>query len=196
MWEQLKDCRVILGSQSPRRVELLRGLDIDFEQRAMPDVDESYPAGMDALRVPEHIAVCKAKAYEPLMDPDVLLITADTIVLLDNSDIIGKPHSKDEAIATLHKLSGRTHRVVTGVCLTTPGRQKSFSNISDVTFDKLTDEQIHYYIHKYNPLDKAGAYGIQEWIGYIGIQSISGSFYNVMGLPVHQLSKELLRFFD
>lgn len=176
--------KIILASNSPRRRELLRGLDIDFVVEVKGGIDESYPDGMPVEQIPVHIARQKAAAYD-IADGD-LLLTADTIVV-EGDEIMGKPKDAHEAHLMLRRLSGKTHKVITGVCLTTSTSQKTFADTSLVTFRNLTDEEIDYYIAHYRPFDKAGAYGIQEWIGYIGVTAIQGSFYNVMGLPVEKV---------
>lgn len=184
--------KIVLGSQSPRRRELLAGLDIPFEVRTMPDIDETPPDQIDPHEVPRHLACRKAQVYREQLAPDELLITADTIVLTAEQRILGKPHSPEEARDMLRSLSGTMHRVITGVALLHPsGKGYSFSAESKVWFASLSDEEIEYYLSHYKPYDKAGSYGIQEWIGYIGIARIEGSFYNVMGLPVHLVYKEL-----
>jgi septum formation protein len=185
--------KIILASGSPRRKALLEGLDIDFEVRVIPDIDESYPADIPVADIPCHIARHKAEAYRQTMQDDELIITADTVVVLDG-DIIEKPADRDDAIRILRKLSGRRHQVITGVVMTTTGSRREFSVVSSVSFAELTDDEIKYYVEKYKPYDKAGAYGIQEWIGYIAVQGIEGSFYNVMGLPVQRLYRELKAF--
>ena len=180
--------RIILASNSPRRRELLSGLGLDYEVHTMPGLDESYPDGLPMEEIPQYISRKKAAAYT--LEKDELLITADTIVWLDG-EVLGKPADEEEARQMLSKLSGRTHQVVTGVTLTTTAIQHSFACVSQVTFAQLSDEEIDYYVTHYRPLDKAGAYGIQEWIGYIGVTSIEGSYFNVMGLPVQRLYTEL-----
>jgi len=185
--------KIILASNSPRRKTLLEGLDIDFEVRVIPGIDESYPAGTKLEEIPVYIALQKADAYRTSIQRDELIITADTVVVLDD-DIIEKPSDKNEAVRMLKRLSGRKHQVITAVTLTAIEKQKSFSVTSSVDFAHLTDDEIAYYVEHYNPYDKAGAYGIQEWIGYIGVCSIEGSFYNVMGLPIQRLYQELKRF--
>ena len=187
-----KGKKIILGSNSPRRKELLGGLGIGYEVKTMPDIDESYPDGLSMEEVPVYIARSKADAYRPLMQPDELIITADTIVWLDGV-VMGKPKDEEEACDMLRRLSGQTHQVVTGVCLTTIDRQQSFATVTDVTFDRLTEEEITHYVSRYQPMDKAGAYGIQEWIGYVGVRSIKGSYFNVVGLPIQRLYQELKR---
>ncbi len=190
MLDNLKKYRVILASNSPRRKELLSGLGIDYEVKTLPGIEESYPYTLKGEEIPLYIASEKADAYRDSMQPDELIITADTIVWLDGV-VMGKPKDEEDARNMLRCLSGKTHQVMTGVCLTTTGFRKSFSTVTDVTFTDLTEEEIHYYVEHYKPMDKAGAYGIQEWIGFVGVQSIAGSYFNVMGLPVQRLYKEL-----
>lgn len=180
--------KIILASNSPRRKELLKGLDIDFEVRVLEGIDESYPEGLSMTEIPEFISRKKASAYT--LAEDELLITADTIVWLEGQ-VLGKPKDKQDARRMLRLLSGKTHQVITGVTLRTKERQKTFSSVTDVTFAELTEEQINYYVDRYKPLDKAGAYGIQEWIGYVGVTGIKGSYFNVMGLPVQRVSSEI-----
>ncbi len=184
------DYRIVLASNSPRRKELLAGLDIPFEVRIIDDIDESYPDTLQTKEIAEYISKKKAAAYRLSMSSDELIITADTIVVLGN-EVMGKPKTEDEAILMLQKLSGNTHQVITGVTLTTCERQISFSVETDVAFKCLSDEEIRYYVTKYHPMDKAGAYGIQEWIGYIGVTGLHGSYYNVMGLPVQRIYESL-----
>ncbi len=180
--------KYVLASNSPRRRELMAGLGIDFEVRVMKDVSESYPANLPACDVPAYIAREKAAAYDIACDE--LLVTADTVVIVDNQ-ILGKPVDATDARRMLRLISGRSHEVVTGVCLTTADKQRTFSVVSEVTFKMLTDDEIDYYIHHYRPFDKAGAYGIQEWIGYVGVAALRGSYFNVMGLPVQRIYEEL-----
>ncbi len=182
--------KIILASNSPRRRELLSGLDIDYEIRVLPGIAEDYPDTLPAEEVPEYIAREKAAAYLSALTDEELVITADTVVILDG-EIIEKPHSLAEAKQMLRRLSGQKHRVVTGVCLTTPRQQRTFSAKTDVTFSELSDEEIEYYVEKYKPLDKAGAYGVQEWIGYVAVTALEGSYYNVMGFPVQRVYQEL-----
>lgn len=191
--KHLDKYRIILGSQSPRRRELLEGLDLRFEQRAMPDLDESYPASLPRTEIAEYLARHKATIYAPSLAPDELLITADTVVLLED-EVLGKPQDETAARAMLARLSGRTHDVITGVCVSTADRTASCSSSTRVYFEPIPAEAIDYYVARYRPLDKAGAYGIQEWIGYRFISRIEGSYYNVMGLPVQQLSALLAEF--
>lgn len=188
-----KNYHIILSSNSPRRKELLAGLDLKFDIRIIPGIDESYPESLPVVEIAEYISAKKAEAYKSTICADDLVITADTVVILDR-DVLGKPKSLDEARHILHELSGKTHHVVTGVCLTSIDKQKRFSVITDVTFKDLSDSEIDYYVENYRPLDKAGAYGIQEWIGYVGVTSIHGSYFNVMGLPVQRIYKELQDF--
>lgn len=188
------DYRVILASNSPRRKELLSGLDIDYEVHVLPDLDESYPEDMDKEQVAEYLAKKKAAGYSSLLtDEKTLFITADTIVLLDGK-IYGKPTDESDAKQMLLALSGKTHRVISGVCLTTQDKQHAFSVSSEVRFAILENEEIDYYVKKYKPFDKAGSYGIQEWIGYVAVENISGSYFNIMGLPVQRLYQELKKF--
>ena len=188
-----KDYHIILASNSPRRKELLRGLDIAFDVRVQPDIAEDYPADTAPADVAAYISREKANAYKDTIAENELIITADTVVIVGN-EILGKPHNDAEAKEMLHKISGRKHQVVTGVCLTTTEKQRCFSVSTDVTFKNLKEEEIDYYIETYSPLDKAGAYGIQEWIGYIGVTALEGSYFNVMGLPVQRIWEELNRF--
>ncbi len=185
--------KYILASGSPRRRELLDGLGLKYEIRLLPDIDESYPSTLQGEEIPLEISRKKSEAYRPTMADDELIITADTIVYLDGK-VIGKPADEEEARDMLRTLSGRTHEVMTGVTFLTKQRQHSFSCTSRVTFATLSDEDIDYYVTNYHPLDKAGAYGIQEWIGYIGVTRIEGSYYNVMGLPVQRLYSALKQF--
>lgn len=182
--------KIILASGSPRRQELLKGLDLDFEVRLKKGIEESYPDDLPAVEVPEYISKEKAAAYK--VGEEEILITADTVVELDGK-ILGKPTDEHDACRMLGELSGRTHQVVTGVTLTSARAQRSFSVITEVTFKELTEKEIRYYVSHYHPLDKAGAYGIQEWIGYIGCVGLKGSYYNVMGLPVQRIYAELKR---
>lgn len=190
MLEHLKKYRVVLASNSPRRKELLRGLGVDFEVRTLPDVSESYPAHLQKGEIPEYISKEKADAYRSVLRPDELIITADTIVWLDG-EVLGKPGGRDEAVEMLRKLSGKTHQVYTGVTLTTTEWQRSFHAETNVHFAVLSEEDIRHYVDACRPYDKAGAYGVQEWIGYVGVEGLEGSYYNVMGLPVQRLYREL-----
>ena len=193
MLDNLKRYNIVLASNSPRRRDLLAGLGIEFEVRVLPGIDESYPASLPANEIPLYIAAKKAEANRKEMRQGDLVITADTVVVCDGK-ALGKPADAAEARAMLELLSGKTHQVVTGVCLMSPERQRTFAVTTDVTFKELTADETEYYIQTYRPYDKAGAYGIQEWIGYIGVTGISGSFFNVMGLPVQRVYSELLLF--
>ena len=220
--------KIILASNSPRRKELLAGLDIPFEVKVIKGIDESYPETLDAYEVAEYISSKKAQAYRGLLDEEpsekaseeqagnpsekasekqgeeavqTLILTADTVVIAPTADeqndqegkgvILGKPKDEEDAVRMLRMLSGKTHHVVTGVCLTTRSQQRHFSVITEVTFKHLSDAEISYYISHYKPFDKAGAYGIQEWIGYVGCTGLKGSYFNVMGLPVQRIYEEI-----
>ena len=201
--------KIILASNSPRRRELLAGLDVNFEVKVLNGIDESYPDDLDAYQVAEFIAQKKAEAYRALLNDEAssteenLILTADTVVIAPAADeqndqegkgiILGKPKTADDAVRMLRMLSGKTHHVVTGVCLTTKEEQRHFSVTTEVSFKELTDWEINYYISHYRPFDKAGAYGIQEWIGYIGCTGLNGSYFNVMGLPVQRIYEEMLK---
>ena len=201
--------KIILASNSPRRRELLAGLDVNFEVKVLNGIDESYPDDLDAYQVAEFIAQKKAEAYRSLLNEEessaeeCLILTADTVVIAPAADeqndqegkgiILGKPKTADDAVRMLRMLIGKTHHVVTGVCLTTKDGQRHFSVTTEVSFKELTDWEINYYISHYRPFDKAGAYGIQEWIGYIGCTGLNGSYFNVMGLPVQRIYEEMLK---
>ena len=185
----MKKYKVILASNSPRRKELLAGLGVDYEVRTLPDVDESYPETLQGADIPLYIAKEKADAYVAMMQPGELMITADTIVWLDGK-VLGKPRDREDALQMLRTMSGRTHEVFTGVCITTTDWQRSFTAQTEVRFATLSEEEIAYYVDNFQPMDKAGAYGVQEWIGFIGVENISGSYYNIMGLPVQKLYRE------
>lgn len=184
--------KLILSSNSPRRKELLAGLDIPFEVRVIKGIDESFPNDLPTDEIAEFVSKKKAAAYA--VAEDEIVITADTIVVLDG-EVLGKPRDLDDAAAMLRRLSGRTHRVITGVTLKNQVKQTSFSVVSEVTFKSLSDDEISYYVHRYQPLDKAGAYGIQEWIGYVGVTSLSGSYFNVVGFPVQRIYEVLRKEF-
>lgn len=193
MLSNLQKYEILLASNSPRRRELLAGLDIEYRVTALPEVDESYPATLSGEEIPLYISQEKAAAYRNQMKENTLLITADTIVWLDGR-VYGKPHDLDDAKAMLRALSGKTHTVITGVTLTSMQKQISFAVSTEVDFASLADDEIDYYVDRYRPLDKAGAYGVQEWIGYIGVTGLHGSYYNVMGLPIQRLYTELKKF--
>lgn len=190
MLDNLKNYKIILASASPRRKELLNGLDICFEVKTLPDIDESFPSELTGGDIPLYISKKKADAYRSLMSDEELVITADTIVWLE-SKALGKPVDVEDAKRMLRNMSGKTHSVFTGVTITTKREQLSFVAQSKVSFAILTEEEMDYYIEKYKPMDKAGSYGAQEWIGYIGMENIEGSYFNVMGLPVQRLYNEL-----
>lgn len=206
--------KIILASNSPRRKELLGGLDVPFEVKVIKGIDESYPVDMDVYQVAQYISHKKAEAYRSLFDKGasdsilggkdeapLLVLTADTVVIAPTEEeqndkegrgvILGKPKDAADAQRMLRMLSGKTHHVVTGVCLATAKVQRQFSVVTEVTFKSLSDEEIDYYITHYKPFDKAGAYGIQEWIGYVGCTGLKGSYFNVMGLPVQRIYEEL-----
>ena len=188
--DRLKDYRLILASASPRRRELLAACDLEFTLAEKFECEECYPADLEADKVAEYLSQLKSNAYPNALGEKDILLTADTVVILGDK-ILGKPHSEEEAVEMISSLSGATHKVVTGVTLRTAKQTLSFSAESLVSFRTLEAEEISYYVEKYRPLDKAGAYGIQEWIGYIGIEGLEGSFYNVMGLPVQRLYSAL-----
>lgn len=197
----MKDYKIILASNSPRRKELLAGLDMPFEVKVLKGIDESYPSTLSPYETAQYIASKKTDAYRGLLADGILILTADTVVIAPTEDeqndkegrgiILGKPKDAEDAKRMLRMLSGKTHHVVTGVCLTTVKEQHQFSVTTEVTFKSLSEEEIEYYVSKYKPFDKAGAYGIQEWIGYIGCTGLKGSYYNVMGLPVQRIYEEL-----
>ena len=191
--DKLKRYRIVLASASPRRKELLSKLDIGFTVKTLYDVDESFPASLSVVQVPQYISRKKADAYRQEMQENDMVITADTVVAVGRR-ILGKPKSAEEARVMLKLLSDRYHRVVTGVTIMTAKRTETFATVSRVRFTRLNDEEIDYYISKYKPFDKAGAYGIQEWIGMVGITELNGSYFNVMGLPVQRLYAKLKEF--
>ena len=184
--------KFVLASKSPRRQELLKGIVPEFDIM-LRDTAESYPETLQGAQIVEHLAKLKASAFEGELAENQLLITADTIVWIDNQ-VLGKPKDRAVAIEMLHQLSGRKHTVYTGVCLKTTQKERVFSAATDVYFRQLSDDEIAYYVDTYKPFDKAGSYGIQEWIGYVGIERIDGSYFNVMGLPVQRLYQELKKF--
>lgn len=186
--DQLKDKRILLASKSPRRQELLKGLGLDFEIVRIT-CDESYPDYLQRDEITQYISKIKAEAYSDLK-ADELLITADTLVCLED-DVLGKPKTEKAAFEMIRSLAGKTHQVYTSVCLKTTEKTILFSECTDVTFDEFTDEEINYYIENYNPMDKAGAYGIQDWLGFAKITGIKGCYYNVMGLPLQKLYRAL-----
>lgn len=189
----LKDYKILLASKSPRRREILRLLNVPFTIVTIEGIDESYPQDLPVHEVSEYIANKKADVYLKRITGNELLITADTIVICDGK-ILGKPKNQEDAIEMLRFLSGKTHEVTSGVTLATEHKRVSFTSVSKVKFAQLTDGEIRYYVDTYHPFDKAGAYGIQEWIGAVAVEKIDGSFYNVMGLPVNKLYQELKKF--
>ncbi|NJO93106.1 MAG: septum formation protein Maf [Chloroflexia bacterium] len=193
MLKNLKDKEIILASQSPRRQELLKGLGIDFKIVVKKDIDENFDPEMPFEEVAEFLAKKKANNYSDIINNGTVLITADTIVCTAEA-ILNKPTDKKEAEEMLFSLSGEKHKVITGVCIKSVAKQISFSSESVVYFADLTQEEIDYYIENYKPYDKAGAYGIQEWIGYVGITRLEGSYFNVMGLPIQQVYSKLKTF--
>jgi septum formation protein len=189
MLDHLKNYHIILASQSPRRQELLRGLNIPYEVKVI-DVEETYPKNLFGVDIPMYLAEKKANAFNGMMLKNTMLITADTIVWHEGK-VFGKPTDRKNAEMMLKALSGKTHQVITGVCISTVHKRKVFSVISDVRFASLNSSEIDYYLENYQPYDKAGAYGVQEWIGFVGVEFIEGSYFNVMGLPVQRLYNEL-----
>ncbi len=184
--------KIILASKSPRRKELLEGLEIPFEIRTK-EVEEVYPNNLPPKDVASFLAKLKAQPIISTLQKDEILLASDTIVLLDG-EILGKPKNKEEARRMLGKLSNKTHEVITGVHMQSINKSYNFSNTTKVHFTRITEEQITHYIEKYQPFDKAGSYGIQEWIGFIGIKKIEGCYFSVMGLPVHDVYKYYLKF--
>lgn len=187
--QKLKNRHIILASASPRRQAFFKGLGLDFEIRLKP-VKEEYPPRLTHFEISNYLAQLKALPFKAELKPNDILITSDTIVWLNNT-ALGKPRNEDEAFAILKALSNATHEVITSVCFTTTTSEKTIHNITKVTFKNLSDEEINYYIKTYKPFDKAGAYGIQDWIGQIGVSKIEGSYFNVMGLPIHVVYKTL-----
>ena len=193
MLDDLKNYKILLGSKSPRRRELLSELRIPFTTVTIGNIPEDYPSDIPAIDVPQYLSERKGSAYSEIMRDDDLLITADTLGICDG-EILGKPKGRDDAIRMLKMLSGKAHQVATGVTITSKEKKVSFTSITDVKFADICDSEIIYYVDNFAPFDKAGAYGIQEWIGCVAVESINGSFYNVMGLPVHQLYRQLTLF--
>ena len=193
--DKLKAFRVILASASPRRRELLKATGIEYQMAQKFECEESFPKSIAAEEVAPYLSALKSHAYPNTLEYNDILITADTVVVL-NGKVLGKPTNEAEAYAMLSELSGSEHTVITGVTLRSADREHTFASSSTVRFAELSKEQIAYYIEQYHPMDKAGAYGIQEWIGYVGIEGIEGSFYNVMGLPIQRLCRELECFIE
>jgi septum formation protein len=190
--EKFKDHHIILASRSPRRHMLLKGLDIPFEVK-IKDVDEIYPSHLKKEEIALYLCELKSAAFEGELSEDTLVITADTIVWI-NDKVLNKPKDYKDAVDILTQLSENMHEVITGVCLRTKNKTKSFYALTKVYFKKLSHEEIEYYLKNYKPYDKAGAYGAQEWIGYVAIEKIEGSYFNVMGLPTRLLYEELMKF--
>ena len=190
--QNIEKYKIILASQSPRRIELLGGLNIKFEVMVL-DVNEDFPAQMVGVDIPMYLAEKKANAYKHIMDEHTMIITADTIVWHEGK-VLGKPVDETDARRMLRALSGKTHQVITGVCISTLQRRKVFHVISDVRCARLAEVEIEYYLQNFKPYDKAGSYGVQEWIGFVGVEHINGSYFNVMGLPVQRLYNELKRW--
>jgi septum formation protein len=188
----LEQYEIILASKSPRRQQLLSDLGLKFTVQSM-DVKEEFPAGLGMTEIPVFLAELKADAFRAQMKNNQLVITADTIVWLDGK-VMGKPKDYSDGFKMLSDLSGKKHEVVTGVCLLSKTKKIAFNTVSDVWFKNLAEDEIHYYLENYKPYDKAGAYGIQEWIGYVGVNRIEGSFFNVMGLPIQDLYEHLKNF--
>ena len=193
MFDNLKKYKIVLVSASPRRKELLQNLGLTFKVRTLFGIDEQYPDTLRGEDIPRFISRKKAEAYRSSMADDELLIAADTVVCLDGRTL-GKPHDAQEAKDMLHNLSGRFHQVITGVTVMTKDRMENFAVTSQVKFADLTDEEVDYYVDNYLPFDKAGAYGIQEWIGMVAVEELRGSYFNVMGLPVQRLYNVLKKF--
>ncbi|MDE5901955.1 MAG: Maf family nucleotide pyrophosphatase [Muribaculaceae bacterium] len=193
MLKNLDNYKILLGSKSPRRRELLQLLRIPFTVVNIHNVEEKWPEGMPACDVPQYLSGIKADAYLDHLHDNELIITADTLVILGER-IFGKPHSAKEACEMLSTLSGKTHQVITGVTIATHRMRDSFTAVTDVKFGQLSADEIRYYVDSFAPFDKAGAYGIQEWIGGVAVEEINGSFYNVMGLPIHRLYRQLKNF--
>lgn len=193
MLDNLKKYNIVLASKSPRRQELLKGIGVDFTILTK-EVDENYPQRLPAIDVAPFLSLKKAKTFEDSELPEnYMVITADTVVIVEN-EILGKPKDRDDAIRMMNLLAGKAHKVVTGVTVHTKEKTKTFSVTSKVTFETLDNQEIDYYIDNFKPYDKAGAYGVQEWIGYIGVSNVEGSYYNVMGLPTQRLYKVLKEF--
>lgn len=193
MLENLNKYEIVLASNSPRRKELLQRMGVNFKVRTLFAIDESYPDSLRGEDIVCYISRNKAKAHQSSMAPNELLITADTIVYVDG-EVMGKPKNAEQAKEMLHKLSGKTHQVITGVTIVTAKRTENFGVTSQVKFTNITDEEINFYVDNYLPFDKAGAYGIQEWIGIVAVEEIKGSYFNVVGLPVQRLYQKLKTF--
>jgi septum formation protein len=190
--EKLKGYTIVLASGSPRRQQFLRELDANFEVR-LKEVEEVYPETLQGAEITDYLAELKASALDETMSDDEILITSDTIVWHENK-ALGKPKDKDDAFAMIKSLSGKTHEVITSVCIKNAGNSETFNETTRVTFNELTDEEIAYYLEEYKPFDKAGSYGIQEWIGLVAIAKIEGSYANVVGMPVDKVYQHLMKF--
>ncbi len=193
MLDNLKKYNIVLASNSPRRKELLQRMGVNFKVRTLFGIDESYPDSLRGEDIVRYISRNKAQAYRSSMAPNELLITADTIVYVEG-EVMGKPKTAEQAKEMLHKLSGKSHQVITGVTIVTADRTENFGVTSQVKFAEITDEEINFYVDNYLPFDKAGAYGIQEWIGIVAVEEIKGSYFNVVGLPVQRLYQKLKTF--
>lgn len=193
MLDNLKKYNIVLASNSPRRKELLQRMGVNFKVRTLFGIDESYPDSLRGKDIVRYISRNKAQAYRSSMAPNELLITADTIVYVEG-EVMGKPKTAEQAKEMLHKLSGKSHQVITGVTIVTADRTEDFGVTSQVKFAEITDEEINFYVDNYLPFDKAGAYGIQEWIGIVAVEEIKGSYFNVVGLPVQRLYQKLKTF--
>ena len=193
MLDNLKKYDIILASNSPQRRELLKGLGLNFKAETLVDIDETYPDNLKGGEIPAYISKQKSNSYKEFLNDNTLLITADTIVWLDDKQF-GKPIDAEDAKRMLKQLSGNTHMVYTGVTILTKEKEKTFISASEVKFANLSNDEIDFYVNNFSPMDKAGAYGIQEWIGYIGVEAINGSYFNVMGLPIQRLYSELKEF--
>lgn len=193
MLDNLKKYNIVLASNSPRRKELLQRMGVNFKVRTLFGIDESYPDSLRGEDIVRYISRNKAQAYRSSMAPNELLITADTIVYVEG-EVMGKPKTAEQAKEMLHKLSGKSHQVITGVTIVTADRTENFGVTSQVKFAEVTDEEINFYVDNYLPFDKAGAYGIQEWIGIVAVEEIKGSYFNVVGLPVQRLYQKLKTF--
>ncbi len=193
MLDNLKKYNIVLASNSPRRKELLQRMGVNFKVRTLFGIDESYPDSLRGEDIVRYISRNKAQAYRSSMAPNELLITADTIVYVED-EVMGKPKTAEQAKEMLHKLSGKSHQVITGVTIVTADRTEDFGVTSQVKFAEITDEEINFYVDNYLPFDKAGAYGIQEWIGIVAVEEIKGSYFNVVGLPVQRLYQKLKTF--
>lgn len=193
MLENLEKYDIILASKSPRRHELLKGIDIPFTVKTIDNLEENYPDTLSGEEIPLFLAELKATAFKDLLEDNTLIITADTIVWIEGKEL-GKPKDLEQAKKMLQQLSGKQHEVITGVCILSKEKKKTFTATSKVRFSTLSENEIDFYLTNYNPLDKAGSYGVQEWIGYVAVEYLEGSYFNVMGLPIHRLYEELKRF--